>query len=229
MDEEREEIRRYIAHLARQTGLSLSALAKRAGVASTTLTRFMNSDDVNHVLSTTTINKLRRLARMGVWPEAAEEDRPDAAENGGDAPVAEIPEYDVRPAAGDGSADPSDGIGHHQHLVVGTWSLPSSYLRAHAADPTAVCVVRVAGDSMEPDYPAGERLLVDTSHRVPSPDGVYVLWDGYGLILKRLGMVHGSNPRKIRVMSINPDYPAYEVLASEIQVNGRVIGRWQWR
>lgn len=139
-----------------------------------------------------------------------------------------IPEYDVRPMGGDGGADIPEP-GEHGHVVVGMWSMPRALLSAFAADPDAVRVIQVAGDSMEPDYPAGERLMVDTSHRVPSPDGIYVLWDGYGLILKRIALVPGVTPRRVRIMSINPDYPTHEVAVEDIHINGRVIGRWQWR
>lgn len=139
-----------------------------------------------------------------------------------------IPEYDVRPLAGDGAADIPEP-GEHGHSVVGMWSMPRGFLSSYAADPDAVRVIQVAGDSMEPDYPAGERLIVDTSHRVPSPDGVYVLWDGFGLVLKRIALLPGGKPRRVRIMSINPNYPSHDVALDEIHINGRVIGRWQWR
>jgi phage repressor protein C with HTH and peptisase S24 domain len=139
-----------------------------------------------------------------------------------------VPELDVRPQAGDGGELPIlDGNGHHP--VVATWSMPGDYLRAFATDPGAIRIVRVAGDSMEPEYPAGERVAVDTSHRIPSPPGVYVLWDGFGLVLKRVEILLGSDPPRVRISSINPAYPPYERLLGEVVVNGRVIGKWQWK
>jgi len=140
----------------------------------------------------------------------------------------QVAEYDVRPQAGGGAPMPLlDGNG--QHRVVSTWSIPADYLRAYTAEPEAIRIVRVAGDSMEPEYPAGERVAVDTSHRVPSPPGVYVLWDGFGLVLKRVEIIPGTEPRRVRLMSINPAYPAYEVPLDEVVINGRVIGRWVWK
>ncbi|MBU8540840.1 LexA family transcriptional regulator [Falsiroseomonas tokyonensis] len=139
-----------------------------------------------------------------------------------------IAEFDVRPQAGGGGEMPElDGEGGH--AVVAHWSMPSDYLRAFVAAPDQVRIVRVAGDSMEPEYPAGERVAVDTSHRLPSPPGVYVLWDGYGLVLKRVELLMGSAPAKLRISSINPAYPPYERLLSEVHINGRVIGKWQWK
>ena len=139
-----------------------------------------------------------------------------------------VAEYDVRPQAGDGS-DMPELNGNGEHPVVAHWSIPADYLRAFVAAPEAVRIVRVAGDSMEPDYPAGERVAVDTSHRVPSPPGVYVLWDGFGMVLKRVEILLGTEPTRLRISSINAAYPPYERLLSEVHINGRVIGRWQWR
>ena len=138
----------------------------------------------------------------------------------------QVPELDVRPQAGNGAADIDESTGHQ---VVAHWTMPAFYLRAFVEEPSAVVIIRVAGDSMEPDYPAGERVAVDTSHKVPSPPGVYVLWDGFGLVLKRVEIIPGSSPRKVRLMSINPGYPAYEVPLDEVQINGRVVGKWTWK
>ena len=142
-----------------------------------------------------------------------------------------IPEYDVRPQAGvDGEIGPMETNGDHAiHPIVAEWMIPGDYLRAFVSEPGALRIVRVAGDSMEPEYPAGERVAVDTSHTIPSPPGVYVLWDGFGLVLKRVEIILGAAPPSVRISSINPAYPPYERLLSEIRVQGRVIGKWTWR
>ena len=137
-------------------------------------------------------------------------------------------EYDVRPAAG-GGAILSDLDGDERHPIIDTWSLPTSLIRSVIPDSTRLAVIRVAGDSMEPEYRAGERLLVDLSHRQPTPPGVYVLWDGLGVVLKHVELLLGSEPPTVRLKSVNPIYETYERLASEVVINGRVVGRWQWR
>ncbi|WP_231854155.1 S24 family peptidase [Gluconacetobacter diazotrophicus] len=110
------------------------------------------------------------------------------------------------------------------------WFLPRRFLGAFTDSPEALVVLRVAGDSMEPDYQAGERVLVDTAHRTPSPPGVYVLWDGFGLVLKRLEIVYGSeDPVSVQIMSINPGYPTYTRALDEVHINGRVVGKWVWK
>ncbi|MBB2159240.1 S24 family peptidase [Gluconacetobacter sacchari] len=152
---------------------------------------------------------------------------------GGDPPPAEgqfrIPEYNVAPQAGPGAL-PSNLAVEDGPRPVDHWSLPRRFLGAFTDSPEALVVLRVAGDSMEPDYQAGERVLVDTAHRTPSPPGVYVLWDGFGLVLKRLEIVYGTtDPAMVQIMSINPGYPTYTRALDEVHINGRVVGKWVWK
>jgi len=141
----------------------------------------------------------------------------------------DIPEFDIAASAGHGSlpiaVSEEDGLRPVEH-----WSLPRRYLEAFSENPESLAVIRVAGDSMEPDYQAGERVLVDRSHVMPSPPGVYVVWDGIGLVLKRVEVVFGSaDPVEIRISSINPAYSTYERALDEVHINGRVVGKWLWK
>ncbi|GBR15415.1 LexA family transcriptional regulator [Gluconobacter frateurii] len=137
-----------------------------------------------------------------------------------------VPEIDVSPQAGMGAVV-SDIVEHQQ--PVDHWSFPRALVSAFISDPSKLTIIRVAGDSMEPDYCAGDRILVDTGHTTPSPAGVYVLWDGLGVVLKRVEVVMGSEPKLIRIMSINPAYPAYELPLDDVRINGRVVGKWTWK
>lgn len=82
---------------------------------------------------------------------------------------------------------------------------------------------------MEPDYRPGERVLVDRSRRKPSPPGVFVVWDGMGLVLKRVELVPGSGAKRIRLSSINDGYMPYEIDVDDHTIIARVIGKWVWR
>jgi len=144
-------------------------------------------------------------------------------------PQTAIPEYDIAAAAGHGNfpiaTSEQEGLRAVDH-----WSLPRRYLAAFSEHPELLAVIKVAGDSMEPDYQAGERVLVDRSHVLPSPPGVYVLWDGLGLVLKRVEVIFGSeDPVMIRISSINQAYGTYERALSEVHINGRVVGKWVWK
>jgi len=142
--------------------------------------------------------------------------------------ASDIEEIDVRAMGGNGAESPElDADG--EHPVIARWSLPTEYLRSHTPSPRAVKIIRVVGDSMEPNYPAGDRVLVDTEHKVPSPPGVYVVWDGFGLVLKHVEVLAGRKPPLARLSSDNPAYAPYEVSVADLRVQGRVMGKWVWK
>ena len=61
---EREALRRWLRHVVRTSGLSPNKLAKAAGVAQSTVTRFLNGYGGDHSLSRDTIEKLAVAARV---------------------------------------------------------------------------------------------------------------------------------------------------------------------
>lgn len=73
MSEQQEAIRDRIRHLSNQTGKSYSALAAEAGLASSTVTRFMNNPNVTHLLSTRTLAKLDALSHTPIDKKPTED------------------------------------------------------------------------------------------------------------------------------------------------------------
>ena len=59
---------RYIRFVLANCGMSASALAKEAGIAATTLTRFLNSPDYKYTISTTTIEKIASASGINPAP-----------------------------------------------------------------------------------------------------------------------------------------------------------------
>lgn len=136
-----------------------------------------------------------------------------------------IPEYDVSAQAGSGSV-----LSDSQSMVpINSWSIPIAHILSFTDTPGSLAVIKIEGDSMEPEYFSGERVLVDLSKKVPSPPGVYVLWDGFGLVFKRIEIILGSNPPTIKISSANKEYSEYERYLEDITINGRVVGKWMWK
>lgn len=85
-------------------------------------------------------------------------------------------------------------------------------------------IIFVTGDNMAPTLDDNDMVLVDLSRNVPSPAGIYVLYDGIGLVIKRLeSVVEKSGKRMVHISSDNPHYPPYTRSAEEINVIGRVV------
>ena len=136
--------------------------------------------------------------------------------------MAGVPEMEVEAAAGPGA------LADEFVTEKGRWHLPEAMIRHEGgADPAALRILRVRGESMEPEVRGGDRIVVDTASRVPATGELFVLWDGAGLVVKRVEFLQGEPPR-LRLISANPDYTPYECLAEEAHIVGKVIGTFKW-
>jgi transcriptional regulator with XRE-family HTH domain len=133
-----------------------------------------------------------------------------------------IEELDVRASAG-------DGLTGDNEKVVAEWQVPTEVVRFYSsAAATDLRFITVMGDSMEPTLQPGQRVLVDTVDRTPTPPGIFVVWDGLGLVVKRVQALAHSDPIRVRISSDNDKYEAYERTLAEAYIQGRVIGQWRW-
>lgn len=90
-----------------------------------------------------------------------------------------------------------------------------------SANPDDLKLVYVQGDSMEPSLSHNDMVLADTAKTQPSPPGLFVLFDGVGLVVKRVEMVGGTG--QVRITSDNPQYAPYEHAMEEVQIVGKVV------
>lgn len=90
-------------------------------------------------------------------------------------------------------------------------------------NPTDFLLIRVRGDSMEPDFRQGDQILVDCRDRSPAQPGPFALWDGeWGeYVVKN---VERARTGEVRIFSSNAKYSS-TVVESE---NTRIIGRPVW-
>jgi transcriptional regulator with XRE-family HTH domain len=91
------------------------------------------------------------------------------------------------------------------------------------ARPDHLRVMEIEGQSMEPALCGGDQVLVDSSRTNPSQPGLFVLWDGHGLVAKWVERVSQSDPPRLRVISENALFKPYEVAEAEAQILGRVV------
>lgn len=139
-----------------------------------------------------------------------------------------IPEINVNTIVGrDGIGGTSSGVAEAEN-VLSEWSLPKQLLANQVGSDSTMRIIQVMGDSMQPEFNPGDRVMVNTADRTPSPPGVFVLWDGFGLIIKRCEMVPHSTPARAILSSANDQYSTYEMVVSELDIQGRVVGKWQW-
>jgi phage repressor protein C with HTH and peptisase S24 domain len=104
------------------------------------------------------------------------------------------------------------------------WFFRRSWLRdALGARASELRLIGVKGDSMEPTLKSGDIIMLNIADRASTPPGIFVLFDGVGLVAKRLEPVPNSEPPRVRIISDNPRYDTYERTVEEITVVGRVV------
>ena len=130
----------------------------------------------------------------------------------------QVPELDVRASAGHGAFHEGD------EEIKAVWMFPDAVIRHELrARSVNLRIITIDGDSMEPLLASGDRVLVDTSQRVPAPPGIFVIWDGLGIVAKRIEHIPTAEPSRIVIKSVNPLYNDYERPTEEVNIVGRVI------
>lgn len=142
-----------------------------------------------------------------------------------------VPEIDARAGAGEGKLGEEvvslrRGEAYVGHRVTAEWVFPPAYLRHELrSQPSGIWVLEVVGDSMSPTLESGDRVIVDTTHSRPSPDGIYVIDEGNGPMVKRLQLIRKSAPAEMRIISDNDHHETYNLRLDDVRVIGRVSGR----
>ena len=129
-----------------------------------------------------------------------------------------VPEIDVRAAAGPGAFN--EGFEETREM----WFFADPVIRHEfRARPADLRMITIDGDSMEPLLASGDRILIDVGRRIPVPPGIFVIWDGMGLVAKRIEHAPNSEPPKLIIKSVNPQYDTYQRDAEEVHLIGRVV------
>lgn len=137
-----------------------------------------------------------------------------------------ILEPDMRRAIGDLAAYSDD---RNRARIVARWQVPRDWVeQIPSPDGRDLYIFRVIGNSMAPDFPAKSRVLVNAADRLPSPPGPFVIYDGMSFVIKLVSYNRNSSPPTVTISSRDPAYPAEIVPLSELHIQGRVVGRWEW-
>ena len=132
--------------------------------------------------------------------------------------LAFVPEMEVEASAGPGA------LNEEFVSEKARWYLPEGMIRYEAdAKPEGLRIMRVRGNSMEPDMSEDDRIVVDTARRIPATGEMFVLWDGNGLVVKRVETLREPGPSRLRLISANPDYTPYSCLAEDAHIVGKVV------
>lgn len=199
----------FIQRLVDFAGVAPSEVARKAGLAVSTLTRPLNHP-VKYKLSKATIDRLRvAFPNFPDWAKMP--DVPDSDPHSEYVDIAVIPSY---AGAGGGGSGDGDGV---------IAKLPRRLIVEELrGKPSDFELIDVRGDSMMPDFHHGDQILIDKRDRNPRQPGPFVLWDEDGYVVK---LVERLPQRRgwVRIFSANPRYSPYEIEDNETTILGRPV------
>ncbi|MEY4269480.1 MAG: hypothetical protein RLZZ58_696 [Pseudomonadota bacterium] len=213
-----DEIRAALDRLIAEAGTDYSALSRLIGRNAAYVQQFMKRGTPRRLAEG---DRARLAAYFGV-PESVLGGRIERVATRGSAPsraaasMAFVPRLAIGASAGPGAA--IDG-----EAADAGFAFDPRWLRKLGADPRALSIIRVEGDSMAPTLSDGDDILVDAQDTAARlRDGIYVLRLDDLLMVKRVARAPGKG--RIAVTSDNPHYPSYpDLVADAVALVGRVI------
>ena len=77
---------------------------------------------------------------------------------------------------------------------------------------------------MAPTIMSGDKVIIDTGHKTPSPDGLYAIRDSFeNVIVRRLQVLRAGQPSRVKIISDNSKHAAEEVALSEVEIAGKAL------
>jgi len=108
----------------------------------------------------------------------------------------------------------------YEEDVAGFLAFRKDWIHTITTSPKSLVLMNVRGDSMAPTIQNGDTVMIDASRRMIHPGDVYAIRTGGTVSIKRLDILPGG---RVRVLSVNLQYPPYEVDAEALDVLGKVI------
>jgi transcriptional regulator with XRE-family HTH domain len=105
------------------------------------------------------------------------------------------------------------------------WLFPESFVAEQLHTTSAqLLVLEMDGDSMAPTILSGERVVIDTGHKNPIPDGLYVVRDAFeAAVVRRLQVLRSPTPTRVKIISDNPNHASEEIPLSDLEIVGKVV------
>jgi transcriptional regulator with XRE-family HTH domain len=228
-------------HAREARGMSRTELVKRSGISKQQLSRLENGHirlRLDHLKPFAAVlgytpeqillwGRFPGTPGRHVEPSDVLREEPAHDEPLGPSP-GQVPELDTRAGLGGGGVPArevrKDGR-HADPLKAEAWLFPQTFVREQLhTSPGRLLVLDTTGDSMAPTIVSGERVLVDTSHKTPTPDGLYAIRDTFEcIVVKRLQVLRSARPTRVKVISDNPNHPSEETPLGELEVVGKVL------
>lgn len=128
----------------------------------------------------------------------------------------QIPQYAFRAGMGGGGLVLDEQPNGHI-------TLQKSYLSQLKLGSADLISIEVEGDSMRPTLESGDQIMINRKDSNPANGGIFAIHDSDTLVVKRVEKIPATDPPRLKLISDNKNHGAYEVLASDTNIIGRVV------
>ncbi|WP_415810905.1 XRE family transcriptional regulator [Litorimonas haliclonae] len=137
-------------------------------------------------------------------------------ESGDEQGVVRVPSYGFRAGMGGGGVVLDEAPLYH-------WPVREEYLKAVRLSTADLVSIEVEGDSMSPSLESGDQIMINRKDKNPARGGIFAIFDSDTLVVKRIEKIPGTDPIMLRLISDNPHHNAYDVIADDTAIVGRVV------
>lgn len=200
-----------IQELINGSGLSLRSLASQLGVSYASLSQWATGR--NNPSKEALITLCEYFSVTPAWLQYGEGSAPEGQSIVSGETVA-IPLLDVSGSCGFGSVSPEFVS------LVRMIRVSLEFVRVYCSDANArsLHIITCRGDSMEPTLSAGDTVIVDSSQKHPTSDGVYAVVLNNQIFVKRIQFLKNG----FRLISDNKRYDPIDVEnLDEVSVIGK--------
>lgn len=190
IDIEQEKARELIGRIVTSSGISVTEIARKAGLSPSTLTRIYPESTVNYTLSTRTLAKIR-----AAFPIDATDEAPNRVADARQAFMPQspptVPVYVLGPIDDDAV---NAGLSISADFELYSADLEDVKIQATSqfslTDKDRFVAAYMPGDAMEPRFRAGEMVLIDKMRPAAIGGDVFV------------SMANGDNPTIVTVAKL---------------------------
>jgi len=105
---------------------------------------------------------------------------------------------------------------YHLKYLFWNGAIPGHNL--HQGDPTVFRLLKLGRDSIKHVLSDGNAVMINIMGGITSPPGIFAIFDGVGIMVKRIEVIPYNDPTLARISTANTQYSAYQRNLNDISI-----------
>lgn len=208
----------YVRHVLKVLGIRPTALARMAGISSSTLTRPLNKENYTKGLSIESLTAIWESTGISYAPFGKTQESPSARKIKSSVKnqISENINVEIHHIVDELIEHDEEKRGNFPSIF-----LPLEYInKLTDSNPAKLKILEIRGDGMAPLINKNDLVIIDTSKTKFTTEGTYAISYGEEYYIRRVVPI---NKFKVMIVSENKEYPSIEYKKKDINNFGAVI------